>query len=236
MAEQLHDVKGLALAKSALGWSLFFTRPQRALTIFAEGFAAGRAAGDATVQMQTLMGQTWVHQRLGHLDEAGELAREVIALGERTGVTYHTTFAMLTLGAADAASGDLEAARTRYQAALRRAHAAGAHVGTALGLDALATVALDRGDVPRATRLAAAPDRLRTEIGGALTLSQVCMDEPLARAANAAAPADCEPAVQEGRAMTVDEAVEMALQDAPAERSTTEAGTVPGDGSGRSGS
>ena len=83
----------------------------------------------------------------------------------------------------DAPSGDLDAARMKYEAALRRAHTADAHVGTALGLDALATVALDRGDVPRAIRLAAAADRLRSEIGGKVTLSQVGIAEPLVRAA-----------------------------------------------------
>jgi hypothetical protein len=220
MAEQLQDLEGIALGKSSLGWSRFYAEPERALTVFSEGLAAARSTGNVVVQMETLMGVVWSHLLGGNLDEARRLAHEVIAEGERTGVVYHTTFAMVTLGALDGANGDLDAALGWYRNALRRARAAGAHVGTAISLDGIATVALERGDISRAIRLAAAADRLRKEIGGRVTLGQIGLEEPLDRAARLVDPAEFQRLVEAGRGLTVDQAVALALQEDAASPST----------------
>lgn len=215
MAQQLGDLRGLALGKSGLGWTIFYTDPQLALDVFKEGLAAARAVGDGPLEMETLMGQAWTHMRLGRLDEASALAEQVIELGDRIGVAYITSFALLTRGAVHGARKDHAAALRYYDQALRRAHAAGAHVGTALALDAIAVAALDRGDVHRGVRLASAADRLRRDIGGNVTLGQVGMEEPLTRAKAMMELAEFEGAVAMGGVLTVDQAVTLALEDLP---------------------
>jgi predicted ATPase/class 3 adenylate cyclase len=215
IAEQLGDLAGMALGKSSLGWTIFYTDPQQALGVFQEGLAAARAVGDGALEMETLMGQAWTHLRLGDLDQASTFADQVIELGDRIGVAYITSFALLTRGVVSNARGEHTTALRHYGDALRRAHAAGAHVGTALALDAIAAAALDRGDVDRGVRLASAADRVRKDIGGNVTLGQVGLEEPLTRAKRMISAVPYERAVAKGRVLTVDQAVVMALQDVP---------------------
>jgi hypothetical protein len=92
-------------------------------------------------------------------------------------------------------------------------------VGTAIALDAFASMALDRGAVERGSRLAAAADRLRHEIGSNITFGELGREPPLTRARQMMGPADLERAVEQGRELTVDQAVAMALEDAPAVKS-----------------
>jgi predicted ATPase/class 3 adenylate cyclase len=217
MAEQLGDVMGVALGKSSLGWSIFYTDPKQALAVFEEGVAAARTAGDEPLEMETLMGQAWTHLRLGRLDEATDRASQVIELGDRVGVAYITSFALLTLGAVRTAKGDLGTAMGHYADALRRAHSAGAHVGTALALDAIASVALDRGDVDRGIRLSSAADRLRKDIGGKVTLGEIGLAEPLTRARGMVGRDEYERAFKAGQALSADQAVAMALEEVPAQ-------------------
>jgi len=153
--------------------------------------------------------------RLGRRDEASALSGQVIELANRIGAPYFTSFALITRGAVHAARGDIGEALRRYGDALRLAHAAGAHVGIALALDAIASAALDRGEVDRGIRLSSAADRLRKDIGGNVTIGQIGVEEPLTRAQAMISPAQYERAVEHGRALTADQAVAMALEDVP---------------------
>lgn len=213
MAGRLGDDRLLAFGKSNLGWSLFYSRAEVALELFAEATAAARAAGDQAVEMESLMGQGWTHLLLGRAAEASALADEVIELGDRIGAPYITSFALLTHGILAAERGEDARAVELYREGLRRAHAAGAHVGTALALEALATVALHAGELERGVRLAAAGDRLREEMGGNITLGELGRERPLARARRLMRGEDLERAMEEGRALSVDEAVTRALSD-----------------------
>jgi hypothetical protein len=140
-------------------------------------------------------------------------AAEVLELGDRVGASYITTFALLTQGIVANDRGDVDAAVDLFGESLRRGFGAGAHVGTALGLDAFATVALDRGDVDRGIQLAAAADRLRREIGSNISFKELGREAPLGRASDMTSEAVFERSADQGRALSVDEAVAMALED-----------------------
>jgi hypothetical protein len=99
----------------------------------------------------------------------------------------------------------------RYRESMRRGYGAGAHVATALGLDAFAIIALDRGDIGRGIQLAAAADRLRREVGSNISFKELGREAPLARASHMTVEAEFERAAEQGRALSVDEAVAMAL-------------------------
>ena len=213
MAEGLGDVATVAMAKDALAWSTFFSDPEQALDAFEEAADAARAVGDDALVVETVGGQAWASLRLGHLDDARRFALEVITLGERMGAEYMTAFSLVVCGMVDGIRGDVDAALRQYGEALHRAHAAGGVVGLALSLDAFAAAALERGDAARGVRLAAAADRLRRESGGVVTLTALGRDEPLVRARSMIDPSQYELAVEQGRALSTDEAVAMALDD-----------------------
>ena len=80
-----------------------------------------------------------------------------------------------------------------------------------MGLDAIASVALDRGDVDHGARLAAAADSLREEMAGSVAFTELRREHPLTRATRMMGPADLERAVKQGRGLTLDQAVAMAL-------------------------
>jgi predicted ATPase/class 3 adenylate cyclase len=212
MAERLGDLAGVAIGKSSVGWAIFYSEPERALAVFEEALVAARSVGDRTIEMESMMGQSWTHLLLGRSDAASALATEVIELGERIGAPYITAFALISHGIVAAERGDLVVATARFAEALRRAHAAGAHVGTALALDGFASLALERGDAGRAVRLAAAADRLREEIGSNITFKEVGREQPLGRARRLVGGADVELAIEAGRRLSVDEAVAIALE------------------------
>lgn len=183
IAEKVGDLRGVAIGKSSVGWSIFYSEPKVALEAFEEGIEAARAVDFGAIEMESLMGQAWTYLLLGHSDNAVRRAAEVLELGDRVGASYITTFALMTQGIVAAERGDVVEALERYGESLRRGYGAGAHVATALGLDAFAIVALDRGDVARGTQLAAAcrspPSRGRQQhqlqgarSGGAIGASQ----------------------------------------------------------------
>ena len=213
MAEALHDVEGVAIANSAIGWAVLFSDSGRAMDAFAEGREAARASGNAIIQMQTLTGLSWAHLRRGDHDGAARLAYEAIAEAAETGVLYLAGFAHVTLGLVAGARDDLEGALGHYRDALTTAREAGAYFAIGLSLDAIATVALERHDAPRAIRLAAAAKRLRTELGSNLTLAAFAVQEPLDRALELVTAEEFERHAAAGRALSVDEAVEMAFEE-----------------------
>ena len=215
MAEELGDMQTLALGKDSLAWATLLGEPENALPVLEDAVAAARAVGDDWLLVETMTGQAWTHMSLGQLDEARRCAVEVIALGERIGAAYLSSFSLIVCGLVDAARGDFDAAIRQYREALRRSHAAGALVGTALALDAVAAAALNQGEVARAVLLSAAADRLRSEFGGSATLSQLGLQEPLVRAESMIGRSEYERALQEGQALDVGEAVDIALSDVP---------------------
>jgi hypothetical protein len=214
MAERLGDMAGVAIGKSSLGWGLFFAQRERAQSVFIEGLEAAKQAGDDQIAGEVLMGLTWVHLRSRQLDEADRRATQVVELGGRIGTLHLVAFAHLSRGTIRATRGDLQAAIREYAQGLRFGLQVRAGVAIALGLDCFAGVANMRGDLERAARLAGAADKIRADAGGGASFSGFGFTEPLDdAAANMPRPA-FEAAAASGRALSIDEAVALALEDA----------------------
>jgi predicted ATPase/class 3 adenylate cyclase len=211
MAQEVGDMFAVAMGKSGLAWSMFYSAPEQALLAFEDGAAAATAVGADALSIETVTGQAWTNLRLGRLEDARRLALEVIAIGDRVGAEYMTTFSLVVVGWVDGLRGDRVAALRRYAEALRRSHAAGAHVGTALALEAVAAAALDRGDVVRGVRLSAAAERLRRESGAPVSFDFLGLEAPLVRARSMMDSVEYEAAVNEGRTLSVEDAVAVAL-------------------------
>jgi hypothetical protein len=89
-------------------------------------------------------------------------------------------------------------------------------VPIALALDGVATIAIDGGDVERGVRLAAAADELRRGLGGSVQVAVAGREPPLEVARRAMDPGAFARAEAEGRAMSLDDAVALALEGVPA--------------------
>jgi hypothetical protein len=168
--------------------------------------------GADNLVIETVSGQAWTHLRLGRLEDAQRCAAEVIAVGERTGEEYMTTFSLVVLGLIAGMRGNGDEQMRRYAEALRRSRAAGAPVGTALSLEAIAHAALDRGDVARGIRLAAAARRMRDESTTGATLDQLGIEGPLERARVLVDDTVYESAVEEGSALPAEDAAAAAIE------------------------
>jgi hypothetical protein len=87
----------------------------------------------------------------------------------------------------------------------------------AVGLDGLATVALERDELSRGARLAAASAQLRASIGGGSTLEIAGLEPALDHARRLMDPIDFEQAAAEGRALTIEQVVSEAIGAVPAD-------------------
>jgi predicted ATPase/class 3 adenylate cyclase len=212
MAEAVGDPVAAAVAKSGIAWSAFFGNPTEAVQLFEDAAAAARAIPDDWLLMESMNGHAWVHLRLGHLEQADAAARETIALGERIGAEYMTTFSLLVRGVVEAARGDRGAAARWYAVALSRSYEAGAHTGIAVALDFLASAALEAGEVQRGAVLAVAAEKLRHESRTGPSMSSLGLEDPLARARAMLEPSDYERAIAEGTELSTEAAVAKAQE------------------------
>ena len=111
------------------------------------------------------------------------------------------------------ATGDPHAVATeRFRSALGQVQAAGAHVGMALGLEALASMAIWHGDPTRPAKLASAADSLRVGIGGGVSITVAGRLPPLEEARATLDAAAFQQAALEGRALAPHQAVALALE------------------------
>jgi predicted ATPase len=212
VAEATGSRRQLAVATSGLGWATMGSRPTFARDRYEEAIALARELGDTLTLFRALQGLALTCMRLDDLGAARRSVQESISLGEALGERYNNALNNVALGAIEAREGDPISGKRRIAAALRQLREAGGHSGLSIALDSLATLILGEGELERGAILAAAADRLRREVGGGPQAAIVDVEEPLDRARRAMAPSDFERAVAVGRALTLDEAVELGLE------------------------
>jgi predicted ATPase len=116
------------------------------------------------------------------------------------------------LGLVSLSTGDLSQARTLFAQSLRAFHALAEPGGTAEGLSGLAAVAAASGDAGRAATLIGAAQRLRESIAGSeLPLERRTMARHVERARESIDSDDWATALERGRGLSLDVAVEQAL-------------------------
>jgi hypothetical protein len=111
--------------------------------------------------------------------------------------------------------GDLASARALYKEGLANRRELGDRLGIARALEGLAAVAAALGSSIRAARIWGAAQRLREEIGTPLSLAERPRYDQCGAAARAAVANDAafDRAWQEGRALTLKRAIELASGD-----------------------
>jgi tetratricopeptide (TPR) repeat protein len=215
LAEAAGDRRALMTAQMAVGWNTVAQQSERSIVHFDAAIALARELGDERTLALSLGGQSVALIRLHELDRAAANATESLAISGRTGDLYNATNAHASLALIALLRADLETAVGGFSEVLRGSSEAGGHLMMLVGLDGLATVALERGELPRGARLAAASDQLRVSIGGGTTLEFAGLEAALDHARRKMDPIEFEQAAGEGRALTTEQAVAEAIGDRP---------------------
>jgi hypothetical protein len=202
-------------AQIALGWNTLARQPERSIVHFDAAIALARELGAERPLALPLGGQSVALIRLHELDRAAADATESLAISSRIGDLYNATNSYASLGGIALMRGDLDDAARGFSEVLRGSSVAGGHLMMAVGLDGLATVALERGEVSKGARLAAASDQLRKSIGGGSSLDLVGFEPALEHARRVMDPIEFERAASEGRAMTTEQVMAEALGNRP---------------------
>ena len=215
LAEAAGDRRTLMFAQMAAGWTTASHEPERSVIHFDAAIALAREVGDDRTLAISLGGQSAALIRLRDLDRAAAVTTEGLGIARRIGDVYNAGYAHASLAMIALLRGDLDDAAGGFAVVTRGSSEAGSHIMMLVGLDGLATVALERGELAKGARLAAASDQLRTSIGGGPTLDLVGLEPALDHARRLMDPIDFERAADEGRALTMEQAVAEALGDRP---------------------
>jgi len=153
----------------------------------------------------------------GDLDFARTLFEQTLALGRADSDVHTTLFSLRYLGLLARRRGAVEQARIQYREALTLAREFGDHSCMMFGLAGLAYLAVDLENFESAARLLAAVGRLHEVMGVTLSTASGAggFEESVAAVRGLLGEQAFSTAWAEGRAMTLEQAVAYALEDAP---------------------
>ena len=203
----------LASALDTLGWLLIYDAgdDQASLDAFERSLGLRARLGDAAGETRALVGVCQVLVALGDVGRAESLSLDLLERAAGDPRTEHFAYHFL----ADCAliRGDTAEAERRYRQSLQAALPLGDVIETSFEVQGVAMAAAGNGDPERALRLAGAVAALWESLGTSLSIA--FWDALLERyigAARSELAAEADAVWAEGRALTFDDAVELALK------------------------
>jgi predicted ATPase/class 3 adenylate cyclase len=149
----------------------------------------------------------------GDLSRSRELAEESLRLHREAGDRFGATDALHTLGRTALAQADLATAATSFLEALDNDEEIGNRTGVAIVLDNLAAKASAEGNHLRAIRLGGASEAIKEAAGGHAPPPLIDLPDPREAARDELSDAAITAAWEEGRAMTLDQALAYAREE-----------------------
>jgi hypothetical protein len=149
----------------------------------------------------------------GDLATARATAEEGLRLHQELGDYFGMHGSLHVVGRAAAEMGDLDTARMVLLQTLNMEEQAGDRTGMALSLDNLVDQELRRGNVIRAMRLAGASEAIKEGVGGQAPPELVDIPDPRERVSRLLSEEEIQAALDEGRAMTREEALTYAREE-----------------------
>jgi|KBSMisStaDraftv2_1062788.scaffolds.fasta_scaffold23818_1 non-specific serine/threonine protein kinase len=189
-----------------------------ARALYAECLAIMRELGDREAMAAALNNLGDVLNREGDHASARTLLRECLAIDRDLGDRYGTASTLFALGDVDAEQGDCRAARALYVESMAIRRDLGDRRGVAFAMEGLAAVVAALGSPMRAARIWGAAEQLREVIGVPQLPSERPRYDRRVAAVRAAVGNDVAfaRAWQEGRALTMEQGIELALSEAVA--------------------
>jgi tetratricopeptide (TPR) repeat protein len=210
------DRKGIANSVNNLGnvafdqGDFFLSR-----TLYEESLAIARELGDREGVARVLGNLGNVAKHEGDLSSARALHEESLAIKRELGYRQRIASSLNSLADLDLHQGDLASAQALYREALAIGRELGERLRIAFSLEGLAAVFDLLGRAPRAARIWGAAERLRTESGSPLPPKDRPVYDRRVAAARAALGDDAafDRAWQEGGALTLEQVIELALEE-----------------------
>ena len=214
---QLGDLKGIGVAAGNLGMVVLDQGDfASARTLHQESLAIARELGNRNGVLASLANLGNANYEQGDFAGAQALFEESLAISRELEDAHSTAMTLHWLGMIEGAQGHQSAAEALYKESLLILRGLGLRGRIFYSMQALATVAAALGNPLRAARLWGAEERLREEIGLPRLLGELPEADPQIRDARAAAAdgAAFDRAWQEGRALPIEQAIALALENA----------------------
>ena len=212
---QLGDLKDIAHTLNNLG---LLTRQQgdfaSARALHDESLAIRRELGDRLGVAHSLNNLGLVAYYQGDYPAARTLFEECLAIAPELGERSILAYALNNQGLVAYYQGDYSGAQAFFEECLALTRELRDRFGIAFSLEGQAAVIAALGDSPRAARIWGAAERLREEIGSPIPPNEQPRHDGRVATARAALGDDAafDLAWQEGRALTLDRAIEVALE------------------------
>ena len=210
---KLEDPAGIALATFDKAFAL---ATQDRIADAAEMFRAARVLfeeiGDSRGVGDSLFGLSGMSRKLGDLDAARSEAEEALHLHKALGDVFGVHGDLYVLGRAATDAGDLDAALELFLETLGMAEHMGSSTGLALSLDLLAVLDAYRGKPDRAMKLAGAAAAIKDSIAGEAPPELLDLPDSRAQARSLITDEEIKAAWDDGRALSVDEALAYARE------------------------
>jgi predicted ATPase/class 3 adenylate cyclase len=212
LGEQLGDWSSVAFAASGLAMHHAPSDTAASMGWLERATEAARRSGNPSAIAFTALARGRIHGFGGQIDEARRAFLEALTRFGEIDDRRFQLVARSDFAHALRRSGNEVEAETEYRATLHEWQHLGNRGAVANQLENIGFLARARGDASRAARLLGAAEALREVAGTAmLSIERVEYDAELARLRAALAPATLAEAWADGRALTIDEAVALAL-------------------------
>jgi predicted ATPase/DNA-binding winged helix-turn-helix (wHTH) protein len=207
------DPKGAARALGALAWlAIQQSEFPEAEVLARDSVDYARATGDRMLLFCSLAWLAIALREQGRSAEARELYEQSLAQARELGAPWEIGIILKEIGRAECDEGHHDLARKHFTEGITILHGVGNLPGVIDSLEGLASVAAATGAPRRAARLWSATDALRQEIGNVRTDNESIAYERQLKAVRAILTAEAfNEAWNEGRAMSLDDAVRYAL-------------------------
>jgi predicted ATPase len=215
LARQVEDQWPLALCLIRLSGALGPTDMAGAHRAREEGVVIARSVGDKSMLSQGLEGLAFLYALEGNLAAAGPLAAEALSEARAIGAVTQIFLSLLVLAIIASLQGDQAAARGRCLELFALARQSGSTNVQLVGLLASGVVACSGPDPALGVRLLTAIDRFGAErgvtTGGVGGIFAVLVGPAMEIARGRLDPVTFEAALEEGRTLTLEQAVELAI-------------------------
>jgi non-specific serine/threonine protein kinase len=209
--DPIHAAHGLG----ALAWlSIQQGHYPEAEALSREAVDCARVAGDRKLLLSSLGNLAIALHRQDQWAAARELLEQALGVARELGMPWQIGNALHEIGRAESDEGRHEAALKHFAEGVTILHGLGDRVGVIDSLQALAGLAAATAAPRRAARLWGAAAALRQEIGNLLSIDESTAYERQVKPVRAILTAEAfDQAWDEGRAMTLDDAVRYALDE-----------------------